>query len=293
VSRASRLHIALLSALAITASAQAKPTPPTPPPDPHDALAKQVAAEQATLATTISTVGDKLHSADTVRLHRLHAAIRALHAPLAEGASADERMAVARRRAAARLLLERDRDERAALADEIARLGAARARLAGEAAELPALALPDQLTRPAPGAIARHFGALEHERSRAVLSRRGIDIEVDDHSPVIAPAAGTVRYAGPIRGLDQGVILDHGDYLTVIAKLGELALPIGAPIAAGDRIGRAARHRVYLEVRVKLGPGGMPIDPEPLLPPQPEPKDPPVRHVAPGGHRAAAAARTR
>jgi len=76
-----------------------------------------------------------------------------------------------------------------------------------------------------------------------------------------------VRYAGPIRGLDQGVILDHGGYLTVIGKLGELALPVGAPIAAGDRIGRAARHRVYLEVRVKLGPGGLPIDPEPLLEP--------------------------
>jgi septal ring factor EnvC (AmiA/AmiB activator) len=74
-----------------------------------------------------------------------------------------------------------------------------------------------------------------------------------------------VRYAGPIRGLDQGVILDHGGYLTVIAKLGEVALPVGAPIAAGDRIGRAARHRVYFELRIKLGPGGLPIDPEPLL----------------------------
>ena len=59
--------------------------------------------------------------------------------------------------------------------------------------------------------------------------------------------------------------IHHGAYLTVIAKLGEVALPIGASIAAGDRLGRAARHRVYVEVRVKLGPGGLPIDPEPLL----------------------------
>jgi len=74
-----------------------------------------------------------------------------------------------------------------------------------------------------------------------------------------------VRYAGPIRGLDHGVILDHGDYVTVLGKLGDLALPVGMHLARGTRIGRAARHRVYFEVRVKLGPGGLPIDPEPLL----------------------------
>ena len=81
-----------------------------------------------------------------------------------------------------------------------------------------------------------------------------------------APADGIVRYAGPIRGLDHGVILDHGDYLTVVAKLADPALPVGAHVARGDRLGRAARHRVYLELRAKAGPGGLPIDPEPYLP---------------------------
>jgi septal ring factor EnvC (AmiA/AmiB activator) len=149
--------------------------------------------------------------------------------------------------------------------DERTRLRAAHDRVAGDAGHLAALALPTELARPAPGKIARHFGALEHERSHATLSRRGIDIEVEDRTPVTAPASGTVRYAGPIRGLDHGAIIDCGDYFAVVAKLGELALPVGAPIAVGDRLGRAARHRVYLEVRVKLGPGGLPIDPEPLL----------------------------
>jgi len=74
-----------------------------------------------------------------------------------------------------------------------------------------------------------------------------------------------VRYAGPIRGLDDGIILDCGEFYTVIAKLADLAVPVGAPIHRGDRIGHAARYRVYFEVRVKLGPGGLPIDPEPLF----------------------------
>ncbi|HEU4732594.1 MAG TPA: M23 family metallopeptidase, partial [Kofleriaceae bacterium] len=172
---------------------------------------------------------------------------------------------VARRRAAARVLLARDRGERALLADELAQLSRARDRVANDARRAAAIGLPSELAPAARGKIARRFGTVEHDRSGAILSRRGIDIEVAEHAPVRAPAPGTVRYAGPIRGLDHGVILDHGDYVTVIAKLGEVALPVGAPVAAGDRLGRAARHRVYLEVRVKLGPGGLPIDPEPLI----------------------------
>ncbi|HEY0192399.1 MAG TPA: M23 family metallopeptidase, partial [Kofleriaceae bacterium] len=206
-------------------------------------------------------VADKLAAADRTRAHRLGAAYRLLDAAPGD----DDALAVARRRAAARLLLDRDLAERGLLAAEDAQLRAARDRIAGEAGQVAATARPADLRRPAPGAIVRHYGTVVHDRSKATLSRRGIELEVDDHAAVVAPAAGTVRYAGPIRGLDQGVILDHGGYLTVIGRLGDLALPVGAAIAAGDRLGRAARHRVYLEVRIKLGPGGYPIDPEPLL----------------------------
>jgi septal ring factor EnvC (AmiA/AmiB activator) len=226
----------------------------------HDALAQQLADEAAAADRAAAAVADKLTTARATRLERLRAAYRLLRAVPGEDA-----MGVTRRRAAARLLIARDAGERALLVEQAAQLRAAHDRIAGEATRLPSITLPSELARPAPGKIARHFGVLAHERSKATLSRRGLDLEVDDHSAVTAPAAGTVRYAGPIRGLDQGVIIDHGAYLTVLAKLGEVALPVGAPIAAGDRVGRAARHRVYFEVRVKLGPGGLPIDPEPLL----------------------------
>jgi septal ring factor EnvC (AmiA/AmiB activator) len=227
---------------------------------PIGALVRQLAGEAAVTDRARATVAAKLAATQATRVKRLRAAVRLLRP-----APGFDPMEVARRRAAARLLVARDGGERALLALEAAQLRAAHDRIAAEIAALPSLVLPGQLARPAPGKIARRFGTLAHERSKTTLSRRGIDIEVDDHSPVIAPAAGTVRYAGPIRGLDQGVILDHGAYLTVVAKLGEIALPVDAPIAAGDRIGRAARRRVYFEVRVKLGPGGLPIDPEPLL----------------------------
>lgn len=242
---------------------------------PRAVLGRQLADETAAIDRALGAVGDKLAAAETARGHRLAAALRA-----ARPAPGDDATAVARRLAAARLLLDRDRGERALLADELARLRGAHDRVAGETSRLPVIALPGELARPAPGKIARRFGSLEHERSKATLSRRGIDIEVADHAVVVAPAAGTVRYAGPIRGLDRGAILDHGDFLTVVAKLGDVALPVGAQVAAGDALGRAARHRVYLEVRVKVGPGGLPVDPEPLL-------------AAPAAANAPAAARIR
>jgi septal ring factor EnvC (AmiA/AmiB activator) len=100
---------------------------------------------------------------------------------------------------------------------------------------------------------------------QAWLSRRGLDFETAKSAAANAPADGVVRYAGSIRGLDYGVIVDHGDYLTIVAKLAELSIPVGTKVARGDRLGRAARSRVYLEVRAKAAPGGIPIDPEPLL----------------------------
>ena len=261
----------LVAASCIASLADAKPRlaapapPPAATPEPRAAIASQLAAETDTLTKTIATVGDKLRTADVVRAHRLRAAIRVLHAALPDSATADERMAAARRRAAARLLLERDANERELLASETRHLHGAERVVAAAVDKLPSITLPTVLVMPAHGKLTRRFGEYIHAGSQATLSRRGLDFDVDDHAPVVAPADGIVRFAGPIRGLDHGVILDHGDYFTVIAKLGELMLPIGTHVAPGDRLGRAAHHRVYLEVRVKIGPGGLPIDPEPLF----------------------------
>jgi septal ring factor EnvC (AmiA/AmiB activator) len=236
-----------------------------PRPDPHVALAEQLAAEMKAIEQTLGIVGDKLTAADAQRLRRIRAAYRVLRAPLTTDASEADRMASARRRAAARLLIERDNAERALLASEATQLAAARTTKITANAQVPTLTLPEEIGRPAKGEIARGFGTYEHKPSKATLSRRGLDFECDHHAPASAPADGVVRYAGPIRGLDHGVILDHGDYMTIVAKLGELTIPVGTRVSRGDRLGRAARYRVYLELRAKVAPGGLPIDPEPLL----------------------------
>lgn len=252
--------------VALIATANAAPPKRRIVVDPKPALAAQLAGEAESIDKALTTVKAKLADADQIRARRLHAAYR-----LIRDARPSADMTSIRRRAAAQLLLARDHAERTLLANEAAMLAAAGTRVAAEQKQLPSIAVPTAVVRPARGSIIRTFGSLVHDKSKATLSRRGIDIDVEARAEAIAPGDGTVRYAGPIRGLDEGLVIDHGDYFTVVAKLADLAVPVGAKIQKGDRIGRAARQRVYLEVRVKLAPGGLPIDPEPLL------EDPPKK----------------
>lgn len=213
-------------------------------------------------------VETKRKDAEATRAARVRAAYKLLRgagSPLT--VTPERRAAVARSRATARLLLARDQAEAKQLADEAALLRAALERIDADraAAEDLVLPAPGSFLQPVHGEIARRFGTLEHERTKTTLSRRGLDFDVADEAEVVAPADGTVRYAGPMRGLDHGIILDHGSTITILAKLDPIAFALGAHIPRGTVVGYAARRRVYFEVRVPVGPGGTPIDPEPLI----------------------------
>lgn len=237
-----------------------------------DTIGTLLDAQRASAVTAEGQVEAKRQEAEATRAARARAAYKLLRgagSPMT--VTPERRAAVARSRATARLLLARDRAEATQLADEAALLQAAIARIdadrAAAAAAAAARPAPGSLSRPVRGDIARRFGTLEHERTRATLSRRGLDFDVADDAPVVAPADGIVRYAGPMRGLDHGIILDHGTSISVLAKLDPVAFAHGATISRGTVIGHAARRRVYFEVRLPVGPGGTPIDPEPLLAP--------------------------
>jgi septal ring factor EnvC (AmiA/AmiB activator) len=228
-------------------------------------LAVQLDAQRRAARRAHEQVASKLAERVDIRAGRVRAAYKLLRdagAPLA--IAPEHRLAVARRQATARWLLARDRDEVEQLADEASRLAGAVDTIDRQRAALDAVP-PIRLARPVPGPIARSFGTLAHAASRATLTRRGLDFDAAHDEPVRAPADGVVRYAGPIRGLDRGVILDHGGLWTVVGKLGPLAVARGGTVKRGATLGTPARRRVYLEVRLPVGPGGLPIDPAPLL----------------------------
>jgi septal ring factor EnvC (AmiA/AmiB activator) len=71
------------------------------------------------------------------------------------------------------------------------------------------------------------------------VQSRGITLATRRGAPVIAPAAGVVRFSGPFRDYDGIVILDHGGgWMSLILNLASPLEP-GARVAAGDSLGRA------------------------------------------------------
>lgn len=233
--------------------------------DVRSAVAAQIAAQRESVANAIASVDNKLRDGDVARAHRLAAAARILRGRLQQGASADQQLVAARRVAAAKLLLYRDAAERRLLLTELTQLRADTHRIAGTAAQAADIPLPTQLFRPSRGPIRGRFGAYVHDSTKLTLSRRGIDFEVQPRSWVAAPADGVVRFAGAIRGFDRGVIIDHGHFLSVVARLRDATVSVGTRVSEGDYVGSALDRRVYFEVRIKVGPGGLPIDPAPLL----------------------------
>lgn len=271
------IAIALVLAGATVALADDEPTGAavtvTSAHDPRATLVAAFADQRTAVDKAAAQVDAKLADAVATRTARIQTAYKVLRAddlglkPEARSLKPDEAggLVIARRRAAVRYLLTHDRAEQDLLVDEATRLLAARQRIDQDADRATSIALPSGLIWPIRGTIARHFGAFVHDRSKATLTRRGIDLDVTT-TDVVAPATGTVRYAGPIRGLDTGVILDHGEFLTVVAKLAAPVVRAGDHVDQGTVLGHPAHHRVYLEVRVEVGPGGTPIDPESVLP---------------------------
>jgi murein DD-endopeptidase MepM/ murein hydrolase activator NlpD len=65
---------------------------------------------------------------------------------------------------------------------------------------------------------------------------RGIDIAAEPGATVVAPAAGTVSFAGSVAG--RGVVaIDHGGGIVSAIEPVDAAIPEGVVVAAGDAIG--------------------------------------------------------
>ena len=123
-----------------------------------------------------------------------------------------------------------------------------------------------RLSLPVRGTVLRGFDAPD----AAGVARPGLDIATLPDAIVSAPWAGTVRYAGPLAGRGQVVILEPDeDILLVMVGLGAVLVetaeivPQGAPLGtmpaqSGDRGKAGARGQtLYFEMRKQ----GNPIDP--------------------------------
>ncbi len=226
-----------------------------------DSVRSQVAATRrvqrnAVLAATALRRGRATLESNRVALARLEADHRRRSQALGRHALSESDRALA--------LGEQARD----LVDRMAETGDAQA----TAAALVALPGPDP--RPlGPGAIPppRVRGVYRlpvvgrlvtglGEISDAGVRSRGLTFAVASGAPVVAPAAGTVRFARRFRHYGTIVILDHGDgWTTLVTGLAETVVTTGAHVAMGDPIGIAAQ-RDEPQVTVELRRRGEPVD---------------------------------
>ena len=121
-----------------------------------------------------------------------------------------------------------------------------------------------QLAWPVSSVITSGFGWREHPIFGRQIFHTGIDIGVDEGTPVHAADSGTVVYSGWMDGYGYAVVIDHGNGIsTLCAHNSDLAVSEGQSVSKGAVIayagstGNATGPHVHFEVRVN----GDPVNP--------------------------------
>jgi len=108
-----------------------------------------------------------------------------------------------------------------------------------------------KLKWPVSGNILRRFG----ERDADGVLSQGLTFAALPGSPIVAPKAGKVVFAGPFRGYGQILILEHnGDYHSFLAGFGRIDAEMGEDVETGEPLGvlpvkNGAKPELYFEWR--------------------------------------------
>jgi hypothetical protein len=146
-------------------------------------------------------------------------------------------------------------------------------------------------TWPAPGAVLQPF-LFDPAHPYAAGQHRGLDVGGEPGAAVVAPAAGTVTFAGTVPSSGKSVTITTADgYAVTLTHLGSITEARGAAVAEGAVVGtigpsgdpEVSQPYVHLGVRIAAQPQGY-LDPLTFLParvPVPASLVPPVIVVAP------------
>lgn len=114
---------------------------------------------------------------------------------------------------------------------------------------------------PVRGAVNSEFGNRRSPWTKSGELHSGIDIDAERGTPVHAPAAGTVAFAGTHAEYGLAVIVDHGDDLrTIYGHLSKVSVAPRQHIARGDQLGlsgntgRSSGPHLHYEILVRNRP---------------------------------------
>lgn len=127
---------------------------------------------------------------------------------------------------------------------------------------------------PVQGPVLQPF-AYDESHPYAAGQHRGIDIGADaTGETVVAPADGTVSFAGTVPTSGESVTIETADgYSVTLTHLGSMVVVKGATVAEGDKVGTIGPSGtpetdgpyVHLGIRITTDPNGY-VDPLSLLP---------------------------
>ena len=128
-----------------------------------------------------------------------------------------------------------------------------------------------QLSFPTKGLVEVGFGKVVNPRFNTVTVQKGIDIRAGEGTEVHTIGAGTVVYAGWLKGYGNLVIVDHGsNYHSLYAHLANSQVEVGNAVEEGEALGQVGDtgslkgSYLYFEIRK----AGQAVDPLPWLKPE-------------------------
>jgi len=91
---------------------------------------------------------------------------------------------------------------------------------------------------PVTGFVSRHFGISKDPILKGIQHNNpGIEIQTKPNSTVKCVSDGEVKRVFIVQGFHRGVLVNHGDYYSVYAKLSTVAVEKGQVVKAGEPIG--------------------------------------------------------
>lgn len=98
-----------------------------------------------------------------------------------------------------------------------------------------------RLPWPTQGFVSSHFGRREHAVLKGVIvDNLGVDIQTTAGAPVRTVYDGTVLDVTSMPGMSNVVAIQHGEYMTVYAKMGNVSVRRGQKVRARENIGTVA-----------------------------------------------------
>ena len=109
---------------------------------------------------------------------------------------------------------------------------------------------------PVTGRVVTGFG----EDAPGLNRSRGITLATRANAQAVAPAPGRIAYAGPYRGYDRIVIIEHsGGWTSLVTGLARLDVDVGERVVAGSPLGMTGPGQP--QVLVELRREGEPVNP--------------------------------